>query len=563
MKILSTITEIQLEKKPQDIAFILKDSSYLSFLDSSMPGNRYSSFSYIAWEPAIVIKSRGYKNEFIDITSGICYQSYRHPISFLKKNIKDYIYGFPGTGQENIITVYINIKKGRLIRKIENGRRDLFNFKLPYFRGGFIGYFSYDLKNYIEELSSRAVDDMGLPIFYLLYYDRALAYSHEDGRWYYIKNFKLRNNYDNNRESEDWETDKGLDRRGENKYAGFIKNDYIDANISNRNLINIVSKSLKESISAIKKSDNCGAETDTKQKIIEKYSVRNIPAIKLKPDMTKKSYAEKVIKIKEYIHNGDIYQANFSQRFETELEIEPMDLYYILRERNAAPFSAFLKFPDFCVGSSSPERFIFLKGDTIETRPIKGTRPRGNDAGDDFKNMSELKNSVKDRAELNMIVDLERNDLGKFCYYGTVIVSEHAVIERYSRVFHSVSTVVGKVMSGVDISIILKSAFPGGSITGAPKIRAMEIIDEMEPKARGVYAGSIGYIGIDSTTDLNIVIRTFIIKGNKFYYNVGGGIVEDSVPEEEYIETLDKGIAIEDTLKFFNGKNLKKLVNKI
>ncbi|MBM3703077.1 MAG: hypothetical protein FJW63_08865, partial [Actinobacteria bacterium] len=161
---------------------------------------------------------------------------------------------------------------------------------------------------------------------------------------------------------------------------------------------------------------------------------------------------------------------------------------------------------------------------------------------------------------LNMIVDLERNDLGKFCYYGTVRVYEHAVVEKYARVFHSVSTVIGRVKKGTDISGIIKAAFPGGSITGAPKIRAMEIIDELEPTVRSVYTGSAGYIGIDSTMDLNIVIRTFVIKGNKFYYNVGGGIVEDSVPEDEYNETLDKGIALKETLKFFNAKNLRKLL---
>jgi para-aminobenzoate synthetase component 1 len=158
-----------------------------------------------------------------------------------------------------------------------------------------------------------------------------------------------------------------------------------------------------------------------------------------------------------------------------------------------------------------------------------------------------------------MIVDLERNDLGKFCYYGTVKVPEHAVIEKYATVFHSVSTVTGRVKKGTDVSDMIKAAFPGGSITGAPKIRAMEIIDELEPTARGIYTGSIGYIGIDSTIDLNIVIRTFVIKENKFYYNVGGGIVEDSIPADEYRETLDKGIALEETLKFFTGKNLRKM----
>ena len=155
-----------------------------------------------------------------------------------------------------------------------------------------------------------------------------------------------------------------------------------------------------------------------------------------------------------------------------------------------------------------------------------------------------------------MIVDLERNDLGKFCYYGSVEVSEHAVIEKYARVFHTVSTVIGKVKRGIDVADILKAAFPGGSITGTPKIRAMEIIDELEPSSRGAYTGSIGYISIDGTMDLNIVIRTFIIKDGKFYYNVGGGIVADSDPMMEHQETLDKGIALEETLNFFKKENL-------
>jgi para-aminobenzoate synthetase component I len=558
MKILSTITDTQLEIEPQDIAYMLKDSTYLSFLDSSLPGSKYSKFSYIAWEPAFIIKSIGYKNELINNSKGICCHSYQHPLSFLKENIKDNIYSFPGTGMGNINTVYIS--GGKIRREVKAGEKNLSNFKLPDFRGGFIGYFSYDLKNYIEKLPSSAVDDMGLPLFYLLYYEKLLAYGHEDSRWYYIKNFKLYGN-NKNKESIDEDIDKSKDDSKDITGTGCFDNDYIDENISDKDLIKRVSKSLDDAISAVKKPDDTGG--GIKKKIIKKYFKGNISDIKLRSNMTKRSYIGKVIKTKEHIHNGDIYQANFSQRFEAALPVEPMDLYYILRGKNAAPFSAFLKFPDFCVGSSSPERFLLLKGDIIETRPIKGTRPRGRDDKEDYKNMTELKNSIKDRAELNMIVDLERNDLGKFCYYGTVNVPEHAVIEKYARVYHSVSTVTGRVKKGTDISDIIKAAFPGGSITGAPKIRAMEIIDGLEPTARGVYTGSIGYVGIDSTTDLNIVIRTFVIKQNKFYYNVGGGIVEDSVPEEEYRETLDKGIALEETLKFFTGKNLKKLIKEI
>ena len=298
-----------------------------------------------------------------------------------------------------------------------------------------------------------------------------------------------------------------------------------------------------------------------KELIVKKYLKNRIDSINLKSNFTKDKYLRAVSKAKEYIHNGDIYQVNMTQRFTCKINIEPHDLYYILRQKNSSPFSAFLGFPELKVGCSSPERFLWLKEGIIETRPIKGTRPRGNNEMEDKRYIKELKNSLKDRAELNMIVDLERNDLGRFCEYGTVKVKEHAVVEKYAKVFHLVSTVTGKVRKGYDIADILKAAFPGGSITGAPKIRAMEIIDELEPTVRSIYTGTIGYIGINGTMDLNIVIRTFIIKGSHFYYNVGGGIVEDSDPNAEYQETLDKGLALKETLEFFLYKKLSKIIS--
>jgi len=532
MKILSTISAVSLKTPPQDAAYILKDSNYLCFLDSSLSPNKYSRFSYIGWDPKFVVKSSGYKNEFTGNAGDIRYCSYQHPLSFLKQNIKDYTCSPPGSEIKNVRVVYIDEGRiGKITRDLEE--------KLPDFKGGFAGYFSYDLKNYIEELPRNASDDVNLPIFYLAYYDRLLAYSHKDSRWYFIRNFLTG------------------EKKEENEGAGkttFLKDDYIDSDISDRDLIRKVDLEVEDIAGSLE------GLNDVKRDIIEKYYKKNISNIKLRSNLTRRNYIKKVLETKEYIHNGDIYQANFSQRFEADLPVEPMDLYYVLREKNAAPFSAFMGFPELSIGSSSPERFLFLKNNIIETRPIKGTRPRGIDAYGDNKNMMELKDSIKDKAELNMIVDLERNDLGKFCYYGTVKVCEHAVVEKYARVFHSVSTIIGRVKKGTDISDIMKAAFPGGSITGAPKIRAMEIIDELEPTVRSVYTGSVGYIGIDGTMDLNIVIRTFVIKGNKFYYNVGGGIVEDSVPEDEYNETLDKGIALKETLKFFNAKNLRKLL---
>ncbi len=547
MKILSTISAIDLKILPQDAAYALKDKSHLCFLDSSLVPNKYSLFSYIAWNPKLIIKSYGHKNEFVSFAGRVSYYSYMHPLSFLKQNIKDHTYSPPGSELKKIDAVFIN--NSRVIKATQKIKE-----KLPRFLGGFTGYFSYDLKNHIEKLPCHTADDINLPLFYLAYYDRLLAYGHTDGRWYYIRNFPVFEGKEKSRKGKD---SRNGDYRNENADIPgtvFQEDDYISPGIGNMDLVGKINLDVEVILDDLKK------KADIKKNIIEKYYRKNISDVRLRSNLTRRNYIKRVLKTKKYIHNGDIYQANFSQRFEADLPVDPMDLYYILREKNAAPFSAFLRFPDFSIGSSSPERFLFLKKNIIETRPIKGTRPRGKDRAGDDKNMMELKNSIKDRAELNMIVDLERNDIGKFCYYGTVIVSEHAVIEKFAKVFHSVSTVTGKVKKGVDVSNMIKAAFPGGSITGAPKIRAMEIIDELEPVARNVYTGSIGYIGIDSTMDLNIVIRTFIIKGNKFYYNVGGGIVEDSVPEEEYKETLDKGIALEETLKFFRAKNLKKLL---
>ncbi|MBU4341781.1 MAG: aminodeoxychorismate synthase component I, partial [Candidatus Altiarchaeota archaeon] len=254
-------------------------------------------------------------------------------------------------------------------------------------------------------------------------------------------------------------------------------------------------------------------------------------------------------RVKEYIAAGDIYQANISQRLEAEMMIESWELYKRLREINPAPFAAFLNFGDIAVVSASPERFFRVEGRRIETRPIKGTRPRGGDSEEDKGLEKELLASEKDKAEHVMIVDLERNDLGKVCEFGSIKVSEFEVIEGYSTVFQMVSTVEGVLREDVSQVDCLRAMFPGGSITGAPKVRAMEIIEELEPTKRGLYTGSIGYLGFNGNIDLSIVIRTFLVKDNRAYFQVGGGIVADSSPEAEYQETMDKAKALIDSLQ--------------
>jgi len=271
-----------------------------------------------------------------------------------------------------------------------------------------------------------------------------------------------------------------------------------------------------------------------------------IPEVVLESDFAPGEYIRAVERAKEYIAAGDIFQVNLSQRFAGKCEADGLQVYQRLRALNPAPFSAYIKYPGFEIISSSPERFLLVKGDVVTTRPIKGTRPRRE--GDEAFNRAmrrQLQASEKDHAELTMIVDLERNDLGRVCKYGTVTVAEHAVLETYATVYHLVSTVQGQLYRpGQDEFSLIRAAFPGGSITGAPKIRAMEIIEELEPHARAVYTGAIGYLSFHGRMDLNIVIRTMLKKGEHVYMNLGGGIVADSVPELEYEETLHKGKAL-------------------
>jgi para-aminobenzoate synthetase component 1 len=269
----------------------------------------------------------------------------------------------------------------------------------------------------------------------------------------------------------------------------------------------------------------------------------------LKSNISHEEYIKAVAAAREYICAGDIFQVNLSQRFEADLNIPPYELYQRLRRINPAPFASYLNFDDVSVVSASPERFLKIRGDWVETRPIKGTRPRGKSGAEDKALAQELLSSAKDRAENVMIVDLERNDLGRVSRYGTVKVTELAILETYPTVFHLTSTVVGRLSPGKSRIDLLKATFPGGSITGAPKVRAMEIIDELEPTRRSVYTGSIGYLSFDGGMDLNIVIRTFVIKGSKAYFQVGGGIVYDSEPEAEYQETLDKARALIQALQ--------------
>ena len=266
--------------------------------------------------------------------------------------------------------------------------------------------------------------------------------------------------------------------------------------------------------------------------------------VRFAPQISREHFCGMVRRAKDYIAAGDIYQVNLSQKFTSPWRGDALNFYEALRHYSPAPYSAYLDLGGRAVLSSSPESFLQLSGSRIRTRPIKGTRPRHPDPLADEKSAYDLITSPKEIAELVMITDLERNDLGRVCEYGSVHVSELLKLERYEQVFHLVSTVEGRLRDGVDHVTALRACFPGGSITGAPKKRAMEIIAELEPAERGLYTGAIGWFGFNGESQFNIAIRTMIVENGEAHFHVGAGIVADSEPEAEYEETLHKARGI-------------------
>lgn len=353
---------------------------------------------------------------------------------------------------------------------------------------GLLGYLSYDLKDALEILPRTSVDDLNLP--HMLLYAHRLVVVH--------------------------------DKHTGRSYLSMPMGDAIQD----------------------------GPETvlqwfyDTVRASMAEPESYTVPAGGLKANFSKAAYESAVQQVIDYIAAGDIYQVNLSQRFQTPFQGDGFALFRHLYTQNPAPFFAFINAGDHQVLSTSPERFLLQRGRQVETRPIKGTRPRGDTPAHDSTLRAQLAASVKDDAELSMIVDLLRNDIGKVCQAGTVRVAEHKRLEAYQNVYHLVSVVDGRMDAQQDSVDLLRATFPGGSITGCPKVRAMEIIDELEPCRRHVYCGSIGYISFHDTMDLSIAIRTATITNNTLYFSVGGGVVYDSSPDSEYEETLHKGKTI-------------------
>jgi para-aminobenzoate synthetase component 1 len=364
------------------------------------------------------------------------------------------------------------------------------------FSGGAVGYLGYELGRHLERVPVPERDDLGLPDLALLFCDVVIAVDH--------------------RERRAW----------------------------------ICSSGHPEPEGAARR-ERAAARARAIEERLRSAAPLGPPAAPRRPaavtsSFTRRAYEAAVAEVIERILAGDIFQANLSQRFAAELPegLGPLDLYRRLRERNPAPFASFLKLGDAAIASSSPERFLRLAGRRATTSPIKGTRPRDADPERDRALADELLASAKDRAENVMIVDLLRNDLSRVCRDGSVEVPGLCRLERFATVHHLVSTVTGDLRPGLTAVDLLAACFPGGSITGAPKIRAMEIIAELEPTRRGPYCGAIGYLGFDGAMDSSIVIRTFAMRGGRVTFNAGGGIVADSDPAAEYDETMSKAAAL-------------------
>ncbi|MFA6309037.1 MAG: aminodeoxychorismate synthase component I [Clostridia bacterium] len=430
---------------------------------------------------------------FIGSEPFLVFKSKGRKIELTEQNKTICFEGNPFTEISNIMARY-NVKK---------------DAEIP-FTGGAVGYLSYDLCQCIEELPDVAIDDINAPDSILGLYDGIIA----------VDNL-------------------------ENKFYAIAQGIFEDEKIIAEKLINKIRNSTKTESQNGKNSNNSTAKICLGNRRVgtskADYSIR--------ASITKSAYIETIKKIKSYIRSGDIYQVNYTYRYNCRISKKPLEIYETLRLINPAPFAAYLNFGGLNILSSSPERFMKIQEKQMETRPIKGTCPRGKNDADDIKNREGLLKSEKDKAELLMIVDLERNDLGKVAEMGSIVVKESFHAEKYATVYHLVSSVTGTVDCKYSAIDCIKAAFPGGSITGVPKIRAMEIIDEIESTKRSVYTGCIGYIGFEGNLDLNIAIRTILIKGDIAYFQVGGGIVWDSDAEAEYQETLDKAKALIEALQ--------------
>jgi anthranilate synthase component 1 len=443
----------------------INDGSHSYLLESVEGGEKWARYSFLGSNPSIVIKGN---RERIEITSGGKKEVIRgasDPLEILK----------------SIMERYKPVQVGGL----------------PRFFGGAVGYLSYDMVRYFEEIPDRKKEGIDLPDLYFVITDTILIFDNINQTIKVVSNAHLE--------------------------GGDIEKVY---------------KETTDKIDRIIRKLRDGRNLESAKKI-NRLTIPNFT-----PNMAREDFCKMVDGAKEYIKAGDIFQVVLSQRFKTEVSSDPFDIYRALRVINPSPYMYYLHFGDIDIAGSSPEVLVRCEDKKIEVRPIAGTRRRGLSEEEDSRMMEELLADPKERAEHIMLVDLGRNDVGRVSETGKVSVNELMVVEKYSHVMHMVSNVHGILSQDKDSFGLIKACFPAGTVSGAPKIRAMEIIDELEPSRRGIYAGAVGYFSFSGNMDTCIIIRTILIKDRVAYVQAGAGIVADSDPEKEYQETVNKAKAM-------------------
>ena len=442
----------------------LDDYSFL--LESVEGGERMARYSFLGSGTNLVIKSKGHQVELV----------------------------------RNGVPEQITLEPGKDVLHILKNELGCLSYvpdpNLPRFCGGAVGFMSYDIVRFFEDLPDSTTDDLGLPDCTLIFTDTLLIFDHVRHKIRIVCNTRI-----------DGDPDGAYDRATAK--------------------IEELAERLRKPLPAQSRRP-----FDPNRKL------------KVTSNFTRDEYEKAVIKCKEYIAAGDIIQVVPSQRFSTEITADPLDVYRALRSLNPSPYMYYLSYGDNTLIGSSPEILVTEERGNVTVRPIAGTRPRGKSIEEDLSLEQELLKDEKERAEHIMLVDLGRNDIGRVCRYGSVKVDELMVIERYSHVMHLVSNVSGRLRVDQDQFDLLRATFPAGTVSGAPKIRAMEIIDEVEPTRRGTYAGAIGYFSYSGDMDACITIRTVLMQGNTAYVQAGGGVVADSVPANEYQETQNKAMAL-------------------
>lgn len=443
----------------------IDNGKYAFLLESVEGGENIGRYSFLGSNPSVIFSSKGDK------------------LSLMKNGVIE---------ERQIITDPIDELK-RLLEEY----RPVNVQGLPRFHGGAVGFVSYDMVRFFEELPDSNPDELGLPDCMFMITDTILVFDHVNHKIKVVSNAHIG------------------ESRGNAKDAYYEAIDRIESIIS----------TLKRPIEYRRKPKGYWDEGA------------------IKANFTREEY-ENIVKVaKEYIKAGDIVQVVPSQRLSVKISADPFDIYRALRAINPSPYMYYLKFDDLKIAGSSPEVMVRVENGVVTTRPIAGTVRRGSSEEEDIQLAKELLSDPKERAEHVMLVDLGRNDLGRVCKYGTVKVDEFMAIEKYSHVMHIVSNVTGKLRDDKDAFDVMKACLPAGTVSGAPKVRAMEIIEELEPSRRGIYAGAVGYFSFSGNSDTAIAIRTIIVKDDTAYVQAGGGVVADSVPTNEYQETLNKARA--------------------